>query len=204
MVRLPAARRVSAPRRSADAAAELAADPAVELAADAAAFYDALQELLRVAQFRDRERICCYDISVTECYGLEVLDRRGPLMLNHLASALRLDKSTASRVAAALEEKGHVRRDEDPADRRALRLRLTPRGEALHRRIRQDIEARHADLLAGFDPAARHAATGLLRRLAADLSCAGGGCAPIEPHAAGEPGNLGDPGNRGDRSGHCG
>ena len=196
MVRSPIPRRGSTPHRS--------ADPAVELAADAAAFYNALQELLRVAQFRDRERICCYDISITECYGLEVLDRRGPLMLNQLASALRLDKSTASRVAAALEEKGYVRRDEDPADRRALRLRLTPRGEALHRRIRQDIEARHADLLAGFDPAARHAATGLLRRLAADLCCAGGGCAPIEPRAAGEPGNLGAPGNRGDRSGHCG
>jgi MarR family 2-MHQ and catechol resistance regulon transcriptional repressor len=199
MVRSPIPRRGSTPHRS--------AEPAVELAADAAAFYDALQELLRVAQFRDRERICCYDISVTECYGLEVLDRRGPLMLNHLASALRLDKSTASRVAAALEEKGYVRRDEDPADRRALRLRLTPRGEALHRRIRQDIEARHAELLAGLDPAARHAATGLLRRLAADLYCAGGGCAPIEPRAAsehGDSGNLGDPGNLGDRSGQCG
>lgn len=151
--------------------------PEGELAADAAAFYEALQELLRVAQFRDRERVCCYDISVTECYGIDVLDRRGPLMLNQLAAELRLDKSTASRVAAALEEKGYVSRDEDPADRRALRLRLTPRGEGLHRRIRQDIEARHAELLAGLDPAARRAAIDLLRRLAAELCCAGdGGC----------------------------
>jgi|HubBroStandDraft_3_1064219.scaffolds.fasta_scaffold27671_3 MarR family 2-MHQ and catechol resistance regulon transcriptional repressor len=154
-----------------------AADSATELAADAASFYDALQELLRVAQFRDRERVCCYDISVSECYGLEVLDRRGPLMLNQLAAELRLDKSTASRVAAALEEKGYVRRGEDPADRRALRLRLTPGGEALHRRIRQDIEARHAELLADLEPEARRAVTGLLRRLAAGLCCAGGtGC----------------------------
>ncbi|HVT16016.1 MAG TPA: MarR family transcriptional regulator [Thermoanaerobaculia bacterium] len=147
--------------------------PDAELAAEVAEFYDALQELLRVAQFRDRERICCYDISITECYSLEALDRHGPLMLNRLAAELRLDKSTASRVAAALEEKGYVRRDADPADRRALRLGLTPRGAALHARIRRDIETRHAALLAGLDPATRRAATGLLRRLAADLCCSG-------------------------------
>ncbi|HVT61854.1 MAG TPA: MarR family transcriptional regulator [Thermoanaerobaculia bacterium] len=151
-------------------------DPAaVELAADAAEFYDALQELLRAAQFRDREQICCYDISVTECYSLEALDRHGPLMLNQLAAELRLDKSTASRVAAALEAKGYVSREEEPADRRALRLHLTPRGDALHRRVRRDIEGRHAALLAALDPAARHAATSLLRRLAGDLRCVGGG-----------------------------
>jgi MarR family 2-MHQ and catechol resistance regulon transcriptional repressor len=149
------------------------AGTAAGLAADAAAFYEALSELLRLAQFRDRERICCYDISVTECYSLELLARGGPLMLNQLAANLHLDKSTASRVAAGLEEKGYLRREEDPLDRRALRLRLTPRGESLHRRIRGDIEARHAAHLAQLDPATRRAATDLLRRLAAELGRCG-------------------------------
>ena len=36
-------------------------DPA--LARDTEELYDALEDLLRVYQFRDRDRICCFDIS---------------------------------------------------------------------------------------------------------------------------------------------
>jgi arsenite methyltransferase len=179
--------------RSRPAAASGVADSPAVLAADVAEFYDALQELLRVAQFRDRERICCYDISVTECYALGIVESNGPLMLNQLARELHLDKSTASRVVASLEDKGYLRREEDPADRRALRLRLTPSGETLHRRIRSEIEARHAALLAEIDPQARRTATALLRRLASSLYCGdAGNCAgdivvTAEPAAAGAP-----------------
>ena len=46
------------------------------LAADSRSFYEALSELLRVYQFRDRDRICCYDVSITQCYALEALSPR--------------------------------------------------------------------------------------------------------------------------------
>jgi hypothetical protein len=49
---------------------------------DAALLYEALSDLLRVYQFRDRDRICCHDISVTQCYALESLVREGPLTQN--------------------------------------------------------------------------------------------------------------------------
>ena len=39
----------------------------------------AIADLVRVYQFRDRDRICCYDISVTQCYALETLVNAGPL-----------------------------------------------------------------------------------------------------------------------------
>ena len=81
-----------------------------DLARDARAFYDALSDLVRVYQFRDRDRICCYDISVSQCYALEALVRRGGMTLNDLAAQLYLDKSTASRVVDALERKGYVAR----------------------------------------------------------------------------------------------
>src|SRR6185295_7416015 len=77
--------------------------------ADATALHEALSELVRVYQFRDRDRICCHDISVTQCYALEALLRRGPSGLNELAQELYLDKSTASRVVAALQRKGYIR-----------------------------------------------------------------------------------------------
>src|SRR4026208_275729 len=63
--------------------------------------HEALAALVRVYQFRDRDRICCHDVSVTQCYALEALIRRGELTLNELARELYLDKSTASRVGDA-------------------------------------------------------------------------------------------------------
>src|SRR5262245_14728391 len=90
----------------------LAATPRVDpkLHADAESLHAALSELVRVYQFRDRDRICCHDVSVTQCYALEALLRRGPSSLNELASELYLDKSTASRVVATLRRKGYVTR----------------------------------------------------------------------------------------------
>src|SRR6185295_17411735 len=80
------------------------------LEVDATSLHEALTELVRVYQFRDRDRICCHDISVTQCYALEALLRRGPSGLNELAAELYLDKSTASRVVAALQRKKYVSR----------------------------------------------------------------------------------------------
>ena len=47
--------------------------PGRELERDAVALQAAVSELVRVYQFRDRDRICCHDISVTQCYALETL-----------------------------------------------------------------------------------------------------------------------------------
>ena len=52
-----------------DPTADSLADPA--LRADAEHLSDALGELIRVIQFRDRDRACCYDISVSQCYALK-------------------------------------------------------------------------------------------------------------------------------------
>jgi len=49
--------------------------------------FGALSDLVRVYQFRDRDRICCYDVSVTQCYALEALARRSAMTLNDLATA---------------------------------------------------------------------------------------------------------------------
>ena len=80
----------------------------VALDRDAAALQAAVAELVRVYQFRDRDRICCHDISVTQCYALETLVEHGPMRLSALAERLFLDKSTTSRVVGALVKKGYV------------------------------------------------------------------------------------------------
>lgn len=152
------------------------ADP--RLAADARELHRVLSGLLRVVQFRDRDRICCYDVSVTQCYALEAVLRRGPLTLNELAAHLYLDKSTASRVVKALVEKGYVERRPHPEDGRAVQLVATAAGRRLHAAIERDLLAEVEALVADFDPEVRRALASLLARLsrsavaAAQESCA--------------------------------
>ena len=136
------------------------------LDADAASLHDALAELVRVYQFRDRDRICCHDVSVTQCYALEALLRRGPSGLNELAAELYLDKSTASRVVAALERKGYVRRATHPEDGRAIVLTVTTAGRKLHDRIRRDLVDEARELLGDVEPEVRQGAARLILRLA--------------------------------------
>lgn len=153
------------------------------LDADAVDLHTALSELVRVYQFRDRDRICCHDISVTQCYALEALIRRGPSGLNELAAELYLDKSTASRVVATLERKKYVTRERHPEDGRAVILSASPAGKRLYERIRTDLVAETRELLEDFEPEVRKGAARLilqLARAAAERSgvAPGTGCCP--------------------------
>jgi MarR family transcriptional regulator, 2-MHQ and catechol-resistance regulon repressor len=136
------------------------------LDADAVELHTALSELVRVYQFRDRDRICCHDISVTQCYALEALIRRGPSGLNELAAELYLDKSTASRVVATLERKKYLTRERHPDDGRAVVLSASPAGRRLYERIRTDLVAETKELLEDFEPEVRKGAARLILRLA--------------------------------------
>ena len=151
-----------------------------QLDQDARALYGALQGLIRVYQFRDRDRICCHDLSVTQCYALEALDRRGALTMNDLSAELYLDKSTSSRVINALERKEYVERRAHPDDRRAVQLHSTRAGRALYQRIKQEIVEQEKALIADIDPTTRQAMTQLIRRLATSaaerVDTSGGSC----------------------------
>ncbi len=161
---------------------ERAHDP--DLEADAAQFHRALESLTRVLQFRDRDCICCYDLSVTQSAALSDLVGHGPLSLNELAGRLYLDKSTASRVVATLERKGYVRRTRHPEDRRAIQLAATSAGQKLNVQIERDLMAGERRLLSEFDPSVRAAATRLLSQLATAAACrveaSGGSCCRLE------------------------
>ncbi|NIM49994.1 MAG: MarR family transcriptional regulator [Gemmatimonadales bacterium] len=144
--------------------AAAATDPGLDQ--DAVALYRALTALTRVYQFRDRDKICCRGISVTQCYALEALVWHGPLTLNQLASHLYLDKSTVSRVVDTLERKELVRRRPHTQDRRAISLSPTRKGRQLCDRIQQDMADRERELIADFEPEVRTAMIELIGRLA--------------------------------------
>lgn len=141
-----------------------------ELLRDATLLQDALGELIRVIQSRDRDRACCYDLSVSQCHGLETLIRQGPMTVNQLAAHLYLEKSTASRLAKSLLKMGLVRKRSPESDGRVVILQATEAGLRLSRRIRKDLATEYADLLEDLDPEVRKVLPGLVRRLTQSIA----------------------------------
>lgn len=133
---------------------------------DAQALQAALADLVRVYQFRDRDRICCHDISVTQCHAIEMVIEHGPLRLGALAERLFLDKSTTSRVVGTLVKKGYVEQRADEADGRATALHPTATGRRLYRRITDDLVDQQKQLLQDLDPDVREGVVSVIRRLA--------------------------------------
>jgi MarR family transcriptional regulator, 2-MHQ and catechol-resistance regulon repressor len=133
---------------------------------DAVALQSAVADLVRVYQFRDRDRICCHDVSVTQCYALETLVEHGPMRLSALADRLFLDKSTTSRVVSTLVRKGYVEQRADAKDGRATTLSATRQGQRLYTRITDDLVEQQKQLLGDLDPEVRAGVVQVLRRLA--------------------------------------
>lgn len=146
--------------------AKIATTLVTDLQADARALQAAVADLVRVYQFRDRDRICCHDISVTQCYALETLIDHGPMRLSELSERLFLDKSTTSRVVGTLVKKGYVEQHPDPRDRRATTIRATRAGQNLCARITDDLVDQQKTLLADLEPDARATVVDVIRRLA--------------------------------------
>jgi len=72
------------------------------------------------------------DLSVYD--ALWALYKR-PLRVNQLADAVVLSPTAMSRFVDRLERHGHVRREPDPQDRRALQVTITDDGRKLLRRM---------------------------------------------------------------------
>jgi DNA-binding MarR family transcriptional regulator len=162
---------------------------------EARVLFDALSDFMRVQQFRDRDCVCCYDVSVTQCHALRVLAPR-PHSINDLAARLYLDKSTTSRVVDTLQRKGYVRKGCDPDDRRAVLVLATPRGTRLAQRIEHDLFERHAQVLDGVPADVRRAAVDLVVKLLAasreGVSVSGGKCCVVDETDADHCGAAGE------------
>jgi DNA-binding MarR family transcriptional regulator len=133
---------------------------------DATALQQAVADLVRVYQFRDRDRICCHDVSVTQCYALETLVDLGPMRLSALANRLFLDKSTTSRVVNTLVRKGYLEQRPDATDGRAMLINATRQGQRLCARITADLVEQQKQLLGDLAPEVRAAVVHVIQRLA--------------------------------------
>ena len=129
--------------------------PDETLEADAAAVFDVMTELLRVYQFRDRDRVAARGLTVTQTYALEIVLRRREVTAKELARELALEKSTVSRLVEAMAEGGLVERADHPRDARSVLLRATPLGRRAYEGVRRDIVRENAEVLRGLTGAQR-------------------------------------------------
>jgi DNA-binding MarR family transcriptional regulator len=140
--------------------------PDRDLTALAEEMWAITKDLFKFLQFRDRDAMTACGLSVAQCYTLDAIGSQGQLTLNEVAEALYITPSTASRTVDDLVRKGLVERCQDPADRRAVCLSLTPSGQALFDALRQHLIQRQLTILQQIDPDSRRDVLAALQKLA--------------------------------------
>src|SRR3954471_13158078 len=108
------------------------------------------------------------DLSPTQGAALATIDCHGPLTPSELAVRERIQRPTATRVLARLEEAGLIERTADPLDRRSSLVSASDAGHALLGTVRDRKDAylaRQLDRLSPEDLAALERAAGILERM---------------------------------------
>ena len=108
-------------------------------------------------------------LSGNDVHLLRTVAAQGPVRASDLAAWQGVDKSTISTQIRRLEERDLVVRGPDPADRRAVLFRATPRGRGLRERMDVAAAGLFADLLHGWPDADRQALGALLDRFSRQL-----------------------------------
>jgi DNA-binding MarR family transcriptional regulator len=130
-----------------------------------------LSARLRLAIARTARRLrqeAGTDLSPSLASALATIERHGPLTPSELADVERVQRPTATRVVAKLEQAGLVDRAEDPSDGRVSLVSASREGRALLRRLRTRKDAYLARRLRELEPrelAALERAAGVLERL---------------------------------------
>lgn len=116
-----------------------------------------LREVLRLLERRlgiidDSAKSCC-GVTLAQCHTLVEIGRAVSLTLNDLAALLDLDKSTVSRAVDQLVRRDLASRQQDPANRRNVLIRLTSAGQTLFDSIETDMHHYYSSILENIPPA---------------------------------------------------
>ncbi|MGP3990087.1 MarR family winged helix-turn-helix transcriptional regulator [Streptomyces sp. 3N207] len=128
-------------------------------------------ELLEVLWERGRNAVPTAPVSPSQLRVMYCVDRDEGMNLRTLGEALGSAPSSVSRLCDRLEAIGFVERSPSPTSRRELELRLTRRGRAYLRNLRQQREEALFEILAAMPSREREA---LLKGLKGFVSAAEG------------------------------
>lgn len=132
--------------------------------------YRAISELARRYQFRNRDEVCCYGLTVSQCYALQTLDRE-PLTSGTLSDSLGLDISSTTRLVDQLVRKKLVLRKRSPEDARVKWIEITDAGRRLMSRIENDLANVVAEAVKGLPVEVQRVLPDVIRRLNNALAC---------------------------------
>jgi DNA-binding MarR family transcriptional regulator len=96
---------------------------------------------------------------------LEMLHGRADATMKDVAAFLCVTPPTATFIVEGMAESGLLTRRQDAADRRSVRLRLTPKGERLHAAGMRKIEASMRRMFSKLDTAEQERLIALLEKL---------------------------------------
>ena len=142
--------------------------PASTLPTEQTTGQDLMVALLAVSR-RLKARLAQGQLDPGMMFVLHQVQANGSLRVSELAGCMGLDASTASRHVRHLEDEGFLARADDPGDRRASRIRLTPKGRAALARAMRLRAAVVDRAIADWPERDRAALTTLLTRLADSL-----------------------------------
>lgn len=114
---------------------------------------------------RVAENVTAKGLTTTEFGILEVLLHKGPLLLGDIQRKILVTSGGITYLVDRLVQKGLVKREECPSDRRARYAVLTPAGDALIRGAFPEHATMIAGAMAGLDADEQEVATKLLRKL---------------------------------------
>lgn len=101
----------------------------------------AVSELFRSVKHWNRELAHSFEppLSLLGFAVLRHLRLHGPVRVGDLAAALDTDKAVVSRQLATLRDRGYVQQSEDPVDRRAAIIAISPDALAAFERSRAEV-----------------------------------------------------------------
>jgi DNA-binding MarR family transcriptional regulator len=108
------------------------------------------------------------DLSPSMTAALATIERHGPMTPSEVASRERIQRPTATRVLARLEEMGLIARTPDPQDRRSSLIAITPEASEMlaeQRTRKTAFLAERLDRLTPDDRAALGRAADILERM---------------------------------------
>jgi DNA-binding MarR family transcriptional regulator len=106
-------------------------------AGDGRRLHAMLFDLMRRRSLRDPISATCAELELSspQVHTLLALGHEGPLTMGELARRAAVTEKTTTGLVDRLERDGLVQRLRDEADRRVVRVRLTPHGTRLARRL---------------------------------------------------------------------
>jgi len=128
---------------------------------------DLFWAVARQLRHTSRETLAPWDVTPSQLRALGTLMRHGAARPGALAKHLGIAPRSATEVVDALEQRGLVRRETDPDDRRATLVVVTDAGRELAAAVRKARAAESDRAFAGLSDADRAELERLLRQLLA-------------------------------------